>query len=109
DGEHTFRALRVNPVDTYTEPDEVVLPVRDGTVEWEGRTTLLAVFERHRGSGRRAMAPVTGFDLTMGAAATTYAHDSHNLTVVATDTSSLREAANRVIGSRGGISVTVAG
>ncbi|GAA2431540.1 adenine deaminase [Actinomadura vinacea] len=109
DGEHTFRALRVNPVDTFTEPDEVVLPVRGGIVEWEGRTTLLAVYERHQGSGRRTMAPVTGFDLADGAVATTYAHDSHNLTVVATDTASLRAAANAVIGSRGGICVTAAG
>ncbi|ASQ98056.1 adenine deaminase C-terminal domain-containing protein [Streptomyces sp. 11-1-2] len=109
DGEHTFRALRVNPVDTYTEPAEIALPVRDGIVEWEGRTALLAVYERHHGSGRRAMAPVVGFDLAEGAVATTYAHDSHNLTVIATDTSALRHAANRVIGSQGGICVAVTG
>ncbi|MGP4011404.1 adenine deaminase [Streptomyces sp. 4N124] len=109
DGDHTFRALRVNPVDTYTEPAEVVLPVRNGVVRWEGRTALLAVYERHHGTGRRAMAPVVGFDLAEGAAATTYAHDSHNLTVVATDAGMLRRAANRVIGSCGGICVAVAG
>ncbi|NEW75989.1 adenine deaminase C-terminal domain-containing protein [Streptomyces rhizosphaericus] len=109
DGEHTFRALRVNPVDTFTEPAEVVLPVRDGTVKWEGRTAVLAVYERHQRSGRRTMAPVVGFELAEGAVATTYAHDSHNLTVVATDATALRHAANRVIGSHGGICVAVAG
>ncbi|MFF7652326.1 adenine deaminase C-terminal domain-containing protein [Streptomyces sp. NPDC007983] len=109
DGEHTFRALRVNPVDTYTEPAEVVLPVRNGIVDWEGRTALLAVYERHHRSGRRAMAPVVGFDLAPGAVATTYAHDSHNLTVVATGAAALRAAANRVIGSGGGICVAVTG
>ncbi|MDW6058716.1 adenine deaminase C-terminal domain-containing protein [Streptomyces sp. FXJ1.4098] len=109
DGEHTFRALRVNPVDTFTEPAEVVLPVRDGVVHWEGRTAVLAVYERHHGTGRRTMAPVVGFDLADGATATTYAHDSHNLTVVATDAGALRRAANRVIGSHGGICVAVTG
>ncbi|WP_210950891.1 adenine deaminase C-terminal domain-containing protein, partial [Streptomyces sp. MK37H] len=109
DGEHTFRALRVNPVDTFTEPAEVVLPVRDGVVEWEGRTAVLAVYERHQRSGRRTMAPVVGFDLARGAVATTYAHDSHNLTVVATDAPALRRAANSVIGSGGGICVAVTG
>ncbi|NUP40464.1 MAG: adenine deaminase [Streptomyces sp.] len=109
DGEHTFRALRVNPVDTFTEPAEVVLPVRGGVVHWEGRTAVLAVYERHHGTGRRTMAPVVGFDLAEGATATTYAHDSHNLTVVATDAGALRRAANRVIGSHGGICVAVTG
>jgi adenine deaminase len=109
DGEHTFRALRVNPVDTFTEPAEVVLPVRDGLVQWEGRTAVLTVFERHRRSGRRTTAPVVGFDLSEGAAATTYAHDSHNLTVIATTAEALREAANCVIASHGGISVIAEG
>ncbi|MEU9471035.1 adenine deaminase C-terminal domain-containing protein [Streptomyces avermitilis] len=109
DGEHVFRALRVNPVDTFTEPAEVVLPVRDGVVRWEGRTAVLAVFERHHRSGRRTMAPVVGFELSDGAVATTYAHDSHNLTVTATTSAALREAANRVIASHGGICVIAAG
>src|SRR5690606_42135770 len=84
DGEYAFRALRVNEVDTYTEPDEVVLPVRGGAVQWEGRTAVVAVFERHTGRGGVSFAPVVGQELGRGAFATTYAHDSHNLTAVAT-------------------------
>ncbi|GAB3212079.1 adenine deaminase C-terminal domain-containing protein [Marinactinospora thermotolerans] len=103
DGEHAFRAMRVNTVDTYTEPDEVVLPVRDGVVEWEGRTAVVAVLERHTGSGRASFAPVTGHDLGVGAFATTYAHDSHNLTVIATASAALREAAGTVVAAGGGM------
>ncbi|RCV54731.1 adenine deaminase C-terminal domain-containing protein [Marinitenerispora sediminis] len=105
DGEHVFRALRVNEVDTYTEPAEVRLPVRGGLVDWEGRTAVVAVFERHTGSGRMNVAPVVGHELGAGAFATTYAHDSHNLTVIATSGAALRAAANSVIAAGGGMSV----
>jgi adenine deaminase len=105
DGDHTFRALRVNPVDTYTAPDEIVLPVRDGVVGWEGRCAVVTVLERHSGAGKGQTAPVLGFDLEPGAFATTYAHDSHNLTVIATSSVALEEAARRVVSFGGGISV----
>ncbi|MCO6009746.1 amidohydrolase family protein [Actinoallomurus purpureus] len=109
DGDHLFRAMRVNPVDTFTEPAEVRLPVRDGVVAWQGRTAVTAVYERHHGSGRRTIAPVVGFDLAPGAVATTYAHDSHNLTLIGTDAAMMRTAANRVIAASGGICVVAAG
>ncbi|MEQ3550336.1 adenine deaminase C-terminal domain-containing protein [Pseudonocardia nematodicida] len=105
DGEHVFRALRVNPVDTYTEPDEVVLPVRDGLVGWEGRCAVVTVVERHTGAASRRTAPVLGFAPGPGAFATTYAHDSHNLTVVATSGAALTEAAGRVAAAGGGIAL----
>jgi adenine deaminase len=105
DGDHTFRALRVNPTDTYTAPDEIVLPVRDGVVGWEGRCAVVTVLERHSGAGTGQTAPVRGFDLEPGAFATTYAHDSHNLTVIATSAAALEEAATRVVALGGGISV----
>jgi adenine deaminase len=109
DGDHTFRALRVNPTDTYTSPDEIVLPVRDGMVGWEGRCAVVTVLERHSGAGTGQTAPVLGFDLEPGAFATTYAHDSHNLTVIATAAAALEEAARRVVSFGGGISMVRAG
>jgi adenine deaminase len=105
DGEHVFRALRVNPVDTFTVPDEITLPVRDGLVDWEGRCAVVTVVERHHGSGRTQTAPVLGFDLRSGAVATTYAHDSHNLTMVATSAAAAVAAARRVVAAGGGICV----
>ncbi|WP_343951880.1 adenine deaminase [Nonomuraea longicatena] len=109
DGEHVFRSIQVNAEDTYTVPGTVTLPVRDGVVRWEGRTALMAVYERHRRSGRHAMVPVTGFELGTGAVATSYAHDSHNVTVVGTDARLMRSAANWVIGAHGGICVARGG
>jgi adenine deaminase len=57
------------------------------------------------GAGKGQTAPVLGFDLESGAFATTYAHDSHNLTVIATSAAALEEAARRVVSIGGGISV----
>ncbi|GAB3496596.1 adenine deaminase C-terminal domain-containing protein [Nocardiopsis coralliicola] len=104
DGEHAFRAIRVNGVDTSTRADTVVLPVRGGAVGWVGRTAVVAVFERHTGAGGpAAFAPVVGQELQPGAFATTYAHDSHNLTVVATSAGALVEAARGVVAAGGGM------
>jgi adenine deaminase len=105
DGNHTFRAIRLNPIDTYTVPDQVVLPVRDGVVEWAGRTALAVVIERHRSTGNRTCVPIVGFDLADGAFATTYAHDSHNLTLMGTTPEHLLDAANRFIRLGGGMAL----
>jgi adenine deaminase len=105
DGDHDFRALRVNPADTSTVEDITRLPVRGGVVCWAGRTAVAVVFERHSGSGRATVAPVTGFGLQPGAVATTYAHDAHNLLVVAATPGAGLLAANTVIGTGGGICV----
>lgn len=109
DGRYVFRCIQVNPEDTYTVPDTVMLTVHAGVVQWEGSAALLAVYERHQGSGRRAMVPVTGFDLGQGAVATSYAHDSHNITVIGTTAGQMCATANWVIGRHGGICVMVDG
>ncbi|MFE1952843.1 adenine deaminase C-terminal domain-containing protein [Streptomyces sp. NPDC059524] len=104
DGRHRFRALRVNPVDTYTEPTEIELDVVDGLVQWEGRTALCWVRNRH-GRDHTACVPVTGMDLGDGAVTTTYAHDSHNLVTLGTTVTSMRAAAQAVLADEGGVAV----
>ncbi|MFB8028048.1 MULTISPECIES: adenine deaminase C-terminal domain-containing protein [unclassified Streptomyces] len=104
DGRHRFRALRVNPVDTYTEPTEIELDVTGGEVAWEGRTALCWVRNRH-GRDHTACVPVTGMDLGDGAVTTTYAHDSHNLVTLGTARRSMRAAASAVLDDDGGVAV----
>jgi adenine deaminase len=65
--------------------------------------------ERHSGGERTQVAPVIGFDLGTGAFATTYAHDCHNLTVVATGADALVSAAGRVVRAGGGMSLVLDG
>jgi adenine deaminase len=104
-GEGTFTAIRANPIDTFTEPAALSLPISDGDVDWEGRTILLSIVERHGLAQTRAFAPLLGFDLGPGAVATTYAHDCHNLVTIGTTRAAMAAAANAVIEAGGGIAV----
>lgn len=104
-GEATLTAIRANPIDTSTRPDTLRLPVAAGEVDWEGRATLISIVERHGLARTRACAPLLGFDLGVGAVATTYSHDSHNLTTIGTSRAAMTLAANTVIEAGGGIAV----
>ncbi|MFI6519570.1 adenine deaminase C-terminal domain-containing protein [Spirillospora sp. NPDC050679] len=108
DGRHRFRALRVNPVDTYTEAAEIELDVRGGTVEWEGRAALCWVRNRH-GRDHVSAVPLTGMDLGDGAVTTTYAHDSHNLVTLGTTRASMRAATAAVLADDGGVAIARGG
>lgn len=104
DGQHTFRAMRVNPRDTYTEAVEIELPVSGGEVLWEGRTALVRVRNRYGREGT-VFAPLLGPELAPGAVATTYAHDSHNLLTVGTSRATMAAASARVVTDGGGVAV----
>jgi adenine deaminase len=106
DGPVTVRAIRVNERDTSTQFDELVLSVSSGSIQWQDRTPLLTIWERHGHTGAHAQAPVSGLQLGPdGAIASTYAHDSHNLLVLGTSASAMAAAANAVIDAGGGIAV----
>ena len=84
-----------------------MLPASDGQVEWEGGgTTLLTIVERH-GRSHTAAVPLLGFELGVGAVATTYSHDSHNLTTIGTSRAAMALAANTVLSAGGGIAVVI--
>ncbi|MFD4708299.1 adenine deaminase C-terminal domain-containing protein [Streptomyces sp. NPDC058430] len=104
DGTHRFRAMRVNPRDTYTEAAEIELPVSGGEVAWEARTVLVRVRNRHGGDGV-VFAPLLGRDLAEGAVATTYAHDSHNLVTIGTSRAAMAAASATVVADGGGVAV----
>ena len=105
DGSRRVLAIRVNPIDTSTAAETIAVEVRDGTVHLPAGAALLAVLHRHGRTGDRAMAPVVGMALEEGAAATTYAHDSHNLVVLGTSGESMAAAARAVIDAGGGVAV----
>ena len=97
EGTALCRILAVQEHTTFVAEDRAELPVRGGVIDWESSPYSLAcVFERHGRNGGCGMALVGGTALTRGAAATTYAHDSHNLLVLG------QTAANTVIEAQGG-------
>jgi len=87
-----------------------ILPVRDGVVRIDDpkRLQYICVANRY-GAGGRTVAVVSDFGLTNGALATTISHDSHNLTVVYTDTASAFAAAKELERVGGGICVAKGG
>jgi adenine deaminase len=69
----------------------------------------IAVIERHRATGRRAVGFVRGFGLRRGAMASSVAHDSHNCIVVGADDADMAAAAAEIARMRGGWVVTAGG
>ena len=100
------RILEVQEHTTFVREERAELAVHGGVIDWENSPYNLAcVFERHGKNGGCGMALVGGAALTHGAAATTYAHDSHNLLVLGQTAADMTAAANAVIGAQGGIAV----
>ncbi|MBM2575488.1 adenine deaminase [Jannaschia sp. Os4] len=79
------------------------LPVRDGVVDGEGPTCMIALVERHRATGGVVNAFVEGFGYAGDMAlASTVAHDSHHMIVVGTSRADMAAAANRLADVGGG-------
>jgi len=99
----TVRVMEMHPTTTYTEAGTAMLPVKDGFIDWESSDLCLAaVFERHGRSGTRGYGFVRG-GLRHGAAAMTWAHDSHNLLVIGRSAADMAAAAAWVVHSGGGM------
>ena len=94
-------------IDTATRPDTIQLPVSAGEIDWEGAASLLTIAERYGRAHTRSAVPLLGFNLGRGAVATTYSHDSHNLTVIGTSKAAMTLAANTVVEAGGGIAVVI--
>lgn len=68
----------------------------------EGKLCMLAVVERHHATGNIGIGLLRGYGLKNGAAATTVAHDSHNLIVAGTNATDMFMAAQELIRVQGG-------
>jgi adenine deaminase len=91
--------------------------VRDVAVDGKGHfipdankdLLKLVVVERHRNTGRIGLGIVQGYGLKGGAAASSIAHDSHNLIAVGDDDAAILAALRVLATSGGGISLAAAG
>ena len=68
----------------------------------KGDVYLIAVLERHHGTGHVGLGLLRGYGLKNGAAATTVAHDSHNLIVIGTSPRDMLVAAKELVRVQGG-------
>ncbi len=92
--------------ETITKQILVEMPVReDGVLELEDDVWKVSVVDRHWASGQSATGLIKGFEVQVGAIATTFNFDEYNLLVAGGSDSDMAIAANEVIQSKGGIAV----
>jgi adenine deaminase len=104
----TARVIGVVENQAPTRALEIELAVGDGLASMDrGRDVAqIALVERHRATGKVVNAFVSGFGYNVDCAvASTVAHDSHHMIVVGTDRASMAQAANRLRGIGGGVTV----
>lgn len=106
----TVRVIEIQDGSTKTKEKLVEMPVKNGILQWEGSGCLLAaVFERYGKSQAVGYGLLTGDCHKLGAVATSYAHDCHNVLVAGSNPADLQTALNRVIEMQGGIAVAESG
>jgi adenine deaminase len=104
------RVIGVVPGQVVTEERIVSPRIEAGRVvaDPDRDIALIAVVERHRGTGNVGLGLVSGFGLRRGALASTVAHDSHNIVVVGVSETDMRAAVAELVRLGGG-QVVVAG
>jgi len=106
-GPRRARALRVSPGSLTTGQVEVTVPSAGGRLRASAAedVVLLALLERHRGTGQIGTGLVTGLGLRRGALAGSVAHDAHHLIVAGADVGSMAMAVEAVRRAGGGLAV----
>lgn len=91
--------------------EDVVISLNEGSLVTEGvycentkGLSLCANIERHNKTGNIGKCFVKGLDITNGAIAQTIGHDSHNISVIGSDSENMAVAVN-ALGKEGGIAV----
>ena len=86
-------------------------PVHHGklALETSGQYNMVAVIERHSGKGTTSLGLIDGFGMKKGAMASTIGHDSHNITIIGTNTTDMATCANALAKSGGGYAAAMDG
>ena len=72
----------INKISSVTRKKTFTVNVKDGYVDLEGDELNFAISINRYGKKTKAIAVVENFYVNRGAIATTYSHDSHNLTII---------------------------
>jgi len=99
------RVIGIVPGQLVTEHLVEELLIRNGSAlpDADRDIALLAVVERHHGSGNIGVGFVRGLGFRRGAIAGTVAHDHHNLVVAGCDEASMRTATAAAVAMGGGL------
>ncbi|MEM3570798.1 MAG: adenine deaminase [Candidatus Bathyarchaeia archaeon] len=105
------KAKKVKAISMQVPPDipirfkrEVMLEVENGIVKPDVENDVLhiSVVERHKRTGNKSTAFISGFNLKSGAIASSQAHDSHNIVCIGTNGEDMAYAINHIASINGG-------
>lgn len=111
--ENTVNIDEIKAEDIYMpfDKNKMVISLNEGSLitdgvycESEEGLSLCANIERHHNTGNIGKCYVKGLDITNGAIAQTIGHDSHNISVIGSDSENMAAAVN-ALGKQGGIVV----
>lgn len=95
----------INKISSVTRKKTFTVNIKDGYVDLDGSELNFAISINRYGKKTKAIAVVENFYVNRGAIATTYSHDSHNLTIIYKKPIDALVAAQRVKNIAGGIVV----
>nr|WP_027870335.1 adenine deaminase [[Eubacterium] cellulosolvens] len=99
-----FPALSMIPGQILTERKDVLLPGYE-YFEPNGDLDKIAVFERHRATGKTGVGVVLNFGLKGGAIASSVSHDSHNIIVIGDNDRDILLAVRELERAKGGYTI----
>ena len=96
-----YAVIEMLPGEIFTERSSIKgAEVKEALAK--GELYLIAVLECHHATGNVGLGLLRGYGLQKGAAATTVAHDSHNLIVIGTNAQDMALAAQELVRVQGG-------
>ncbi len=107
-GQGDFPVIRMIPGQILTE--KVIMPLPgQGEFVPDGRLDKIAVFERHKATGKTGVGAVLGFGLRGGAIASSVSHDSHNIIVIGDNDGDILKAVHEIERCHGGYTIVSGG
>jgi len=102
-----IRVIKVKEESIITEHLTETVKVEDNEVKvnLDKDIIKISVIERHKATGNISLGFVKGFGIKSGAAASTVAHDSHNIIVIGVNEKDMVKAVNKLIEIGGGMIV----
>ena len=99
-----FPAMKMIPGQILTEREDILLPGGD-FFEPDGTIDKIAVFERHKATGKTGVGAVLGFGMKGGAIASSVSHDSHNIIAIGSSDRDILTAVRELERTHGGYTI----
>lgn len=100
-----YPVIKMIPGQIITQKVMERLPEENGVFKPDGNLDKIAVFERHKATGKIGVGAISGFGLTNGAIASSVSHDSHNIIVIGDNDADILKAVEELKRTHGGYTI----